>query len=405
MFIYWDGYEIDGSDTDFNIILPESIQVYEFVECFLSIPIFNDVTVRKPFVYYRRNNKQFKLSLKELKDKLLSGCYPEICIDINCQHPEQLPDELRAEIYAISERREPHEAAYGKVENPCTPPVAQQYYTRGEMTVELRIQKPGANEEYQIDESENNGYVYNIEMINLPGSKPNEFLINMGPSFYYEYAMYIVDYIRDRFPSLGIYGGLDCGGGWTDGCTYSASIYRYERVCVPVKYSVKNTIKRLTEYKTARSYKAYYKRGWKYEYEFVNGFILASQRKMEPEEKLKKITLSEYISLVETSLLMQTDLFTQICDTAVRIKLPFPNEYNENSGAAERLRQALPQLDESVADWYFTGYLAFASVDEKPVCEFRVHYTMKKYLLELLELSESGAIDFIKTETYNERHD
>jgi len=42
MFLYWDGYEIDGSDTAFDIILPESIQVWEFVECFLNIPVFTD---------------------------------------------------------------------------------------------------------------------------------------------------------------------------------------------------------------------------------------------------------------------------------------------------------------------------------------------------------------------------
>ena len=39
MFIYWDGYEIDGSDTDFSIILPENVQIMELVDIFLKNPL------------------------------------------------------------------------------------------------------------------------------------------------------------------------------------------------------------------------------------------------------------------------------------------------------------------------------------------------------------------------------
>ena len=49
--------------------------------------------------------------------------------------------------------------------------------------------------------------------------------------------------------------------------------------------------------------------------------------------------------------------------------------------------------------------MAFVMVADKPVCEFRVPYQMKEYLLALLELPDSGAIDFIKSEAYNWRNE
>ena len=93
MFIYWDGFEIDGSDTDFNIILPENVQIFEFVDCFLSLPIFNR-SIEPSIVSYLKN-KENKLTIPELKEKLLSGDYPDIIIDINCLHMELLPSDLQ----------------------------------------------------------------------------------------------------------------------------------------------------------------------------------------------------------------------------------------------------------------------------------------------------------------------
>ena len=401
MYIYWDGFEIDGSDTDFNIVLPENVQIQKFVDCFLSMPILSrDID---PAISYYKNNKEYKLSIDELREKILAGRFPKISIDVNCLHLELLPSDLYAKIYAISERREPHEKAFGKFENPCTVPVIQKYYTRGEMTVQLKIQTPEKTQGKTDGDFEFDGYVKNIELLRSANQGLNCFQINVGPGFYYEYAMFIIDYLRDSFPGLGTWGGLDCANGWTDGCTYAASIYNFEKIQFPVKFSIKNTLKRLTEYNIVCSYKSYYKNGWQYDY--TNGFYLASHAPVEPGKTLKPITFEEYLDLIDTALKLDSDSFSKICDTAVLIKLPPPEDYAENPEAVKLLKAALPDLDYLTRNWYFTGYLAFTTVEDKPVCEFRIDYTLKEYFLTLFKLVDSGMIEFIKAATYERRHD
>jgi len=86
MFVYWDGFEIDGSDTDFNIVLPENVQIQEFVDCFLSMPIFSKAI--EPSISYYKNNKECNLSLNELKEKILAGNLLDVSINVNCLHLE-----------------------------------------------------------------------------------------------------------------------------------------------------------------------------------------------------------------------------------------------------------------------------------------------------------------------------
>ena len=380
MFIYWDGYEIDGSDTDFNIVLPENVQVWEFVECFLSIPIFSSTP--KPSVSYRQGNKWRKLLLTELKEKTLAGDYPDTALQVHCRHIEQLPDDLRASVYAISERRDPHESAYGKAENPCIEPVI-------EMAVELRIQQPGTG--HGIDDDDEYGYVHNFELFRSANRDNPWFQINVGPGFYFEYAIYIIDYLRDHFPGIGTCGGLDCSGGWTEGCTYANSIHYYDKILLPVKYSPRNTLKWLTEYDIVRSYE--YTKGWKCKY--INGFHLAYY----PREWPKPLSFKAYLELVEMVLGLDADAFSTVCETAIRILLPPVEEYAENTEVFKALQTTLPDSESR----NFTGYFAFTKVERNPMVEFRVPYMMKKYLLTLLELAESGAIDFIKTATWQRR--
>jgi len=401
MFIYWDGFEIDGSDTDFNIVLPENVQVQEFVDCFLSVHIFNkDI---EPSVSYYKSGKSIDISVDELKEKILTGKNPSFSIDVNCMHLERLPDDLRAKIYALSSRREPHEKAFGKVENPCAAPVLQGYYGRGEMTVQLNVCMPYKS---QRDDFEFKGYVNNEELLRAATSQVRYcFEINVGPNFYYEYAIFIIDYLRDSFPGLGTWGGLDCANGWTDGCTYASSIYSYEKIHLPVELSVKNTLKKLTEYNIVRSYRKYYNKKWQREYEYTNGFFLANHAPVEQGKPQKPITFDEYVDLVETSFASDTDSFAKVCDTAAQIMLPRAEEFSQNPEAVKLLQAALPQIEDEQKEWNYTGYIAFTIVDEKPVCEFRVRYMMKEYFLTLLKLMDAGMIDFIKSVTYERRHD
>jgi len=271
------------------------------------------------------------------------------------------------------------------------------------MTVELKIQMPDKSQNKADEDFEFDGYVNNIELIRSANQGLACFQINVGPSFYYEYAMYIIDYLRDSFPGLATWGGLDCANGWTDGCTYASSIYRYEKLQFPVEHNVKNTLKRLTEYNIVRSYRTYYKSGWQYEY--TDGFFLANHAPVEPGKTLKPISFNEYVDLVETALALDTDSFSKVCDTTAQINLPYAEDYAGNPEAVKLLKAAMPQLEEAHKDWYFTGHIAFTPVNGKTVCEFRVSYLMKEYLLTLFKLMDSGMIEFIKKATYVRRHD
>ncbi len=399
MFIYWDGFEIDGSDTDFDIVLPENVQVWEFVACFLSLPIFSDAQKPSISCSQRGSRKERSLTPAELKEKLLAGNYPEMNITVLCRPMEQLPEEIREAIYAISERRVPHEAAYGKVENPCSTPIIQTYFGRGDMTVELRLPEPGAGRGVG-EEDKITGYVFNVELLRSAHRENPCFQINVGPGFYYEYAMFIIDSLRDHFPGMGVCGGLDCRDGWTGGCTYANSLYYLERILLPVEHGVRHTLKRLTEYDIVRSwsYRHHDKGGWKYEY--AQGFYLAGFPWWVKPPKDTSLSFSEYLELVDMAFELDDSPFSTTCETAIRIMLPTPEEYSQNPAASKELHASLPDSE----DRNFTGYFSFTKIDGRPMVEFRVPYTMKKYLLTLLELAESGAIDFIKPLTWQRRH-
>jgi len=155
MFLYWDGYEIDGSDTDFEIILPESVQALEFVDCYLNMPVFCNVPTPEYLhcgsgchgVWH--GDKCKPINLGDLRGKLLSNDYSKISITINCQHIDLLPKEIQKEIYAKSASRkcitvlnEPSESEevepfdFTKAENPCLAPVVQTILDRGGMTMQ-----------------------------------------------------------------------------------------------------------------------------------------------------------------------------------------------------------------------------------------------------------------------------
>ena len=420
MFIYWDGYEIDGSDTDFSLVLPENVQLSELVDCFLELPIF--ARDEAPSICWYQDGKGHEMSVAELHEKLLAGDYPHIEININCLLMEQMPQSLQEKLYSISGRRIPHEKAYGKVENPCMAPLIQRDYTRGDMTVTVRTHETGSSFTVADKSFEPKGYVNNIELLRSSGVGLPHLYINVGPGFYYEYAIYIIDNLLDSFPSLATYGGLDCEGGWTDGCTYANSIYWYEKVQLPIEHNISHSLKRLTEYGIVRSCRCFYKKGWQYEY--IAGFFLVNHQEREFGGQRKqttttdyvagmygvlptRVTFSEYLDLIETAFLVSDDPFTLVCDTAVYIMLPAPEEFSKNPSAEARLQAALSEVNHEVSNrdttWVFTGFFSFTLADGKPVCEFRVAFGMRPYLLILLELAESGEIEFMKQITYERR--
>jgi len=355
MFLYWDGYEIDGSDTDFEIILPENVQIAEFAQCFLEIPLFTN-TPNPEYTHYH-GRKRKKMTKDELVSNLLSGDYKNaIHITVNCQHPDLLTDELRSIVYAKSEKRKfnedpdnypwPEEPIdYAKLENPCTAPVIQDTFDRGGVTMTLFICKPTSKETGDITLS-----------------------LNVGPGAFYEYAMFVVDYMQERFPSIktDIDGGLN-----TCGCTFSASLYAYEKIHLPVKHSVKHTLKRLCEYGLV-SCRSWYKNGWKHN-EIANGFFPAIGY-WHYDKNIGHMPFSEYLELVE--IVSNSDGLTtasQIFETAVDIILPPPHMFQENTEVTQILEQAISlpahyatanqERREQIARGYRTGYMSFLVVD------------------------------------------
>lgn len=410
MFLYWDGYEIDGSDTDFDIILPENVQINEFVDSFLSIPIF---TTQAP-VYNNLPARSFnrgyvdskdRISKTEFEKRLLSGDYTEMSIMVYCQYPERLDDALRSQIYSLSEGRKPHEQAYGQVQNPCTSPADKSAF----MTVDLTIGKVHQdwNEADFTYEGSENTYSYNLSFSSPV--KKGDVCVTLGipVSSTYEYAMYIIKHMEEHFPSIKIWGGVEC----SCGATFGNSLYTHEKVQFPVEYSVKNTLKRLTEYGIVRSYVSKYDKKWTKKYS-KTGFFLNAQGDGWFSPPKKDTPFEEYIELVDLTSSTQLDYFEQVCETAVNIQLPSPDFYAGNSDVVkileEKLETAVPYETRKAwhnQDWLFTGYIAFAMVGNKPVCEFRVRYQMKEYLFALMELAESGIIDFTKEEIYKWRNE
>lgn len=399
MFLYWEGYEIDGSDTDFSLVLPENIQILEFVECFLSIPLF--ASDKKPEISYYRGNKKKKFTYDTFVQKLCSGDYSYFNISKNCCHMEELSEEFQKEIYSISKRRNPLEDAYGKVLNPCTAPIKQSSYERGELTVTLCIDK----EEYVKTEEELTGYVTNSTLLYGTSVPLSCIKINLGPSFYYEYAMYIMDYMIDKFPSIATYGGLDCAGGWTGGCTYASSIYVNEKINIPVKYHIKNTLKRLCEYDILCPAIEYYKGGWKRErtkdFYMVNGMPSF----IESKKNLTKKNFSDYAESAE--LLMSSDItnFKRICKTAVSIMMPKPETFKENVEVMKELEEALDLPPDVNQNWIWMGYFCLSKENGQPMAQFRINYRLRRYFNTLLSLMEEGKIEFMKQKTYRRRHE
>jgi len=401
MFLYWDGYEIDGSDTDFDIVLPEQVQVGALVKCFLAMPLFCGAARfgAKEIARWSAGHiaEEDKIGRADFEERLASGDFVSLGVVVDCLHPERLGDDLRAQVFALSK------PGTDRGVNPCTVPIGRQAF----MSVDLSISKVRQDWEaaHFAAEAEQGVYQYNFSLEELP--KKGDWVLTLGipVSSTYEYAMYIIQYLQSHFPGIGIWGGEEC----SCGATYGTSLYGYEKVQLPVKYSVKNTLKRLTEHGIVHSIISYYKNRWTTQ-RAAQGFFLTGSRQHWAGAPVTDLPFDEYVALAEMVLADEPRLFEQVQETAVDIQLP-PPEYFETDPAivaalSEVLDAAYPAEERAKmyrANWIYTGYLAFTTVDGKAVCELRVHSTMRNYLHTLLALMDAGRIDYIKAETYQQR--
>jgi hypothetical protein len=386
LFLYRYGYEIDGSDTDFDLVLPENRQLADFVDFFLTLPIFTDRY--PPHIYtdlrqsaraeLENNAPAESIRQEELLEGLRDGTIREVGVDINCRHPEEMTTALRREIYALSAKLEPPEAAAAEAIHPCMEPILQDGYTRGGMTVGLTL--------------------------TLSTEEKDEVRLNVGPAFIREYVLYITGKLAESFPGLTITGGLDSSDtGDADNSTFSQSLYAYERVSLPVWSSVKHTLKRLTEVDIARSYRwTYFKKGW--HFQPLEEFRQAGTLK----ESL--LNYEDYLAKVAEVLKSDCTELEAICATAVHIMLPEPSIFKDKPTIWKKVEKFLPTKDDGTPLTTFDiggdagGYLAFFAGSGGPMCELRVNRRAAAYLRALLDMMKAGELDFLKTITYNRRH-
>ncbi len=377
MFRYWTDLKLVGFGTSFGMVLPEPYESEDFISRFLTIPVFGSCI---PYIYYytTRNGRSEKnvITREELTELMKEKERPIIYIDMNCKIMDALSMPVQRHLYRLSNSRVPHEMIYGNVERPCMAPLEYPSGHHGNMTVILTIMPPGTKGDYPC------------------------FSLSNGPGFYYEYAMYIMEYLRNYFPGLGTVGEINRDEMWTDGSSYTNSIYNYEKIQMPIRFGIEHTLRRLGECDIVRSYKKYYHDGWKYDR--ISQFRMVNLPEEYPRKELIYF-FSEYVDHVVWVLQQRWDTYRTICATATHIMLPKPERYGKSLETMTHLKKRLMDVKDSSNDSHYCGYLAFANIDQQIVGEFRVPWYMKSYLLMLLDLKNQGKIDQIKSQMYHKQ--
>lgn len=170
MFSYRHGFEIDGSDTSYDVILPEITKREEFVRFYLSLPIWN-------------------------RDAAYDVAEEAVCANIRgghadlttfCLAPEALPEALRADIGLRA----------GGCAEPGEGSCAGDRYRVG-----LAFAAGGDAPVVAPERSEKAGAFAEIRF------GTHAFSLTCGPGFMREYAAYLVGRLAERFPDAGIRGG------------------------------------------------------------------------------------------------------------------------------------------------------------------------------------------------------
>ena len=247
MFEYLRGYEIDGSDTSFYVVMPEKQKITEVVDYFLSLPLFERFDFRfEENVWAPHRDAGFTRSMPKeriVRDLAERGQEP-FYIVAGCAHPSELTGELKSEIYGLSAGRlRNHERVTeggaeddGEFHVPFhdgsgsrSPSVGLNHFYDS-FVIGLTVNYERPEEMDGEPEPSSDGYVINGASYRAAARRPDcmEFAVTCGPSFVYEYAMYVINRLAARFPELVVTGGLDCAGGFLHGCTYSTSLYAYE---------------------------------------------------------------------------------------------------------------------------------------------------------------------------------
>lgn len=234
MFTYWRGYEIDGSSTTYNIVVPQRELLSEVLRYFINLKIidrssdislsFSESQENSTKKVHHQNESYNVDDIDRLCEILERPSTQSFFISTQCIHPDKLYHEVRKELYNLSKIRPGAEERVYRYKNPSVSPL----YFGPDLGVNFEI---SFNNKQAIENYEPDGLVFNSKALvdNMSGQ---HFSIDFGcgPGFIFEYAAYINSKMAERFPEIGIDGGRDCAGGFTDGCTYASSLYKYERI-------------------------------------------------------------------------------------------------------------------------------------------------------------------------------
>lgn len=238
MFKYWQGYEIDGSDTSFNIVVPNREALREVAAFYLSLPLWDrsrgmtwDAATSDVWAPHRDEELQSPFDADAVLASIESPDWGgEGYLVTGCLDPELLEGDLKREVYALSSTRPGEEEPDYRGVHPGVG--LGRFYDA--FNVGLIFGPRSSVQGYYVDDEGtaiNRGMILNAGALDENARRPDraDLSLTCGPSFIYEYAAYIVTKLVERFPEIGIDGGLDCAGGFTEGCTYSTGLYACER--------------------------------------------------------------------------------------------------------------------------------------------------------------------------------
>ena len=379
MFLTWTGFEIDGSDTNFDLVLPENELTLDLVIYLISLPVFDLSEIK----FYDQKNKE--LSWELFREKLLTRSFERLSIQGRFKAFDILDEKTQQDFKQISQNRQPLEANLGKVQNPASIP------TRFAGMMEFHIMNKAKNmvDKYSsYDQLE--GYEKNVSLFLEDFSQATAFELYVPVGSIYEYFIYLMDCLTERFPSLATSGGLDCGGGWTKGCTYSDSLYGYEKITVPLQYGIKHFLKKIVSHGITSFTGQFFNTSRKRIFDFV---LLNS----EEEEGLLKF--GDYVEYAENQLYQAEHDYDAICRTAIKIWIPSPDEFKSDTA----LYSSMVPLASLMTKYNDIAFLAFYKKGETYFAEFRIAPAIKDYVLKYLDLIRLDAFSDIKEKMYIQR--
>lgn len=223
MFKYWQGYEIDGSDTSFDLVLPNQAKVKEFFDFYMSLPIWDQSAGMTVKINVKNNElwsphrdvssleKSFSIeNAKQVlsENEIMKNAY----IVLRCLRPNLLSTELKETIYSFIKDKD-------KYVN-INPSIGfWGLFNEDSLNVGLVI----LSESLGVKVVEQDDDVINKEAFEQNGDK-QYMELTCGPSFIFEYKEYILSSILEKFPEMGLISNDGC----CCDCTYSTKLLSYE---------------------------------------------------------------------------------------------------------------------------------------------------------------------------------